>query len=498
MRGGSGNAPSPCAALKALSYFLANEFHMRKIGRYIIRGMLGRGGMAKVYKVELPTIGKIAALKHFNPDPLVVQLMGLEKLRALFTSEAVTIARLQHPNIVSIHDFDEERGNPFFVMEFFANNLGTMMGESYRVESPSRTLNPDKALDYVRQTLEGLACLHDAGITHRDIKPYNLLVTTLDVVKICDFGLSNLRGEAYSGPKNLNVGSPYYSAPEQAIDPDCCDARADIYPVGVMLYRMLTGRLPAVEGRKPGYQPCGLWNPDLDEPWDALIRRAIEPRPEARFAGTDDMIAALHELEAHWKTYKEKSCKAAPDTPSGSPPDRMSSQIRDVPLKLRPSEAARQFRVDTLWRPQTYTQNSFEIRSDGTIADHATGLVWQQAGSRYPGTRQHAVTYVEDLNDRCFGERSDWRLPTINELITLLRPKQNAIDLCIAPLFDQRQRWIWSVDRRSFVAAYYVDMELGFIGWQDFSAPYYTRAVCSTPTLQKPEDSRSGVAKGLQ
>jgi serine/threonine-protein kinase len=157
----------------------------------------------------------------------------------------------------------------------------------------------------------------------------------------------------------------------------------------------------------------------------------------------------------------------------------MPPQIRNTPLKLRPSEAARRFQVDNLWRPQTYTRNRFETRNDGTLADHATGLIWQQAGSRYPGTRQHAVTYVGALNLRRFAGRSDWRLPTINELITLLRPKHIAIDSCTAPQFDQRQRWVWSIDRRSFVAAYYVDMELGFVGWQDCSAPYYTRAVCS-------------------
>jgi serine/threonine-protein kinase len=451
---------------------------MKTIGRYIVRGMLGCGGMGKVYKVELPAIGKIAALKHFDPDPLVARLMGLEPLRTLFTSEAATIARLQHPNIVAIHDFDEEQGHPFFVMDFFANNLGTMMGESYRVESPSRILNPDKAIDYVRQVLEGLACLHDAGIIHRDIKPYNLLVTARDVIKICDFGLSQVRGETFSGPKNLNVGSPYYAAPEQAIDPDGCDAGVDIYSVGVMLYRMLTGRLPAGQGRKPGYQRCGLWNPDLDEPWDTLIRRAIEPRPEARFAGADTMLSALHELETHWRAHKDRSCRVPPAAWSPSPPDPDRPQIRHTPLKLRPSMASRQFKVDDLWRPKTYTQNRFEIRNDGTIADHTTGLLWQQSGSRYPAARQHAVTYIEDLNQRCFAQRCDWRLPTIDELITLLRPKHKAIDLCIAPQFDQRQRWIWSTDRRSFIAAYYVDMELGFVGWQDCSAPYYIRAVC--------------------
>jgi serine/threonine-protein kinase len=452
---------------------------MKKIGRYIVRGMLGCGGMGKVYKVELPAIGKIAALKLFNPDPLVVRLMGLEPLRTLFTSEAATIARLQHPNIVAIHDFDEEPGSTFFVMDFFSNNLGTMMGESYRVESPSRILNPDKAISYVRQTLEGLACLHDAGIIHRDIKPFNLLVTAHDVIKICDFGLSQLRGETFAGPKNLNVGSPCYAAPEQVADPDCCDAGADIYPVGVMLYRMLTGRLPADKGEEPGYQRCSLWNPDLDEPWDALIRRAIEPRPEARFSSADQMLCALQELETHWSIHKDKSCRMTPGALSGPPPDPNPPQIRHAPLKLRPSMAARQFKVDHLWRPQTYTRNSFEIHSNGTIADHATGLLWQRSGSRYPATRQRAAAYLENLNHRRFAERCDWRLPTINELITLLRPMHNAIDLCIAPQFDQRQRWLWSIDRRSYTAAYYVDMELGFVGWQDCSAPFYTRAVCS-------------------
>jgi serine/threonine-protein kinase len=428
--------------------------------------------------VELPAIGKIAALKHFDPDPLVVRLMGLEPLRTLFTSEAATVARLQHPNIVAIHDFDQERGNPFFVMDFFANNLGAMMGESYRVESPSRILNPDKAIDYVRQTLEGLACLHDAGIIHRDIKPYNLMVTAQDVIKICDFGLSQLRGETFSGPKNINVGSPYYAAPEQAIDPDGCDAGADIYPVGVMLYRMLTGQLPNDNGPKQEYQPCGLWNPDLDEPWDALIRRAIEPRPEARFSSAGQMLTALHEVETHWRAHKARICQVPPDPPPHSPPDSNRPPIRPTPLKLRPSLAARQFGVDHLWRPQTYTQNSFEIRSDGTIADHATGLLWQQSGNRYPSARQRAAAYIEDLNQRRFAERCDWRLPTINELVTLLRPGHKATDSCIAPQFDQRQRWIWSTDRRSFIAAYFVDMELGFVGWQDCSAPYFTRAVC--------------------
>ena len=188
---------------------------MKRIGRYLIRGLLGRGGMGKVYKVELPAIGKIAALKLLDPDPVVAKLLGIERLRNLFISEARTMSGVNHPNIVAIHDFDWHAEKPFYVMDFFANNLGAMIGESYRTEVPSRRIVVDKALDYTRQTLDGLACLHDAGIYHRDIKPFNLLVTAWDTIRICDFGLSKLRGEAYAGPANLNVGSPYYAAPEQ-------------------------------------------------------------------------------------------------------------------------------------------------------------------------------------------------------------------------------------------------------------------------------------------
>ena len=124
---------------------------MRRIGRYIIRGLLGRGGMGKIYKVELPVIGKIFALKLLDPDPLVAKLLGIERLTDLFFSEARNMAGLNHPNIVAIHDFDQHDEKPFYVMDFFANNLGTMIGESHRIESPSRPLAVDKALDYVRQ-----------------------------------------------------------------------------------------------------------------------------------------------------------------------------------------------------------------------------------------------------------------------------------------------------------------------------------------------------------
>jgi len=245
---------------------------LKKVGKYKICGLLGRGSMGKVYKVEMPVIGKISALKLLDPNPLLVDLLGAETIQKLFISEAITMASLRHPNIVKIWDFDETKGKPFYTMEYYGNNLGTIIGETYKTEKPSRIIKIDKAIDYTRQTLSGLACLHSAGVVHRDIKPYNILLTDDDTVKICDFGLSKLRGESYSGPSNLKVGSPWYAAPEQEDEPDRVDFSADIYSAGIMLYRMLTGSLPMEE-----FNPPSKINPDLDETWDAFIQKAIAP-----------------------------------------------------------------------------------------------------------------------------------------------------------------------------------------------------------------------------
>lgn len=452
---------------------------MKRIGRYIIRGLLGRGGMGKVFKVELPAIGKTAALKLLDPDPLLAKLLGMQKLRDLFVAEAKTMARLNHPHIVDLHDFDEDRGKPFYVMAYYANNLGALIGESYQADKPSRIIRADKALEYVRQTLDGLACLHDAGIVHRDVKPFNLLVTERDTIKICDFGLSKLRGEAFAGPAQLNVGSPFYAAPEQEKAPDAAAPNADLYPLGVMLYRMLAGRLPEHPPHHTMYLPPSRLNAELDGEWDEFIAQAMAVAPQERFASAGAMLRALKNLDLHWQRLKEKACALPVTAVVDRSGTQISSVLRTAPVKLTPQAAAQQFGLDLLWRPRVFTANRYEAPSGEIVANQATRLVWQRAGNKFPCTWQQAQTYIQSLNVEHFAGRDRWRLPTIDELITLLRPTPQFQELCIAPLFDFTQRWLWSSDRRSFTAAYYVDAQMGFVGWQDFSAPYYVRAVCS-------------------
>jgi serine/threonine protein kinase len=454
---------------------------MKKIGRYIIQGLLGRGGMGKVFKVRLPIINKIAALKILDPDPLVAKLMGMDKLRVLFTQEAVTMAGLNHPNIVAVNDFDEHGDKPFFVMDYYPNNLGTILGEHYSVEESSRRISVDKALDYTLQTLNGLDCLHDSQILHRDIKPFNLLVTSQDTVKICDFGLSKLRHEAFAGPANLNVGSPYYAAPEQEADPDSTDVRTDLYPVGIMLYRMLTCRLPYLNESDLQYPPPSRINLDLDTRWDDFFTSAIARRRRDRFADVGTMKKELIDLQHHWQQHKEMSC-ARPGLSTDLTPkatQHVISQLRHTPLKLSPHQAVNCFDLDVLWQPNTYTNNRFIFLNEKILNDQTTGLIWQQSGSRYARTWQASHLYIQRLNEDAYGGIKNWRLPTIDELITLLKPSAQGSALCIETEFDPTQKWVWSIDRRSYISAYYVDIELGFVGWQDFSASYYVRAVSS-------------------
>ena len=103
---------------------------MKKIGKYSVTGLLGQGGMGKVFKIQYPVTGKIGALKYLDPNPLLISVMGQDAVEALFTQEAMTMAKIRHPNILELFDFDRSEGKLFYTMDFYCNNLGQLMGES--------------------------------------------------------------------------------------------------------------------------------------------------------------------------------------------------------------------------------------------------------------------------------------------------------------------------------------------------------------------------------
>ncbi|NNF99829.1 MAG: protein kinase [Desulfobacteraceae bacterium] len=457
---------------------------MRTIGKYIVRGLLGRGGMGKVYKAEHPILGKMVALKCLEPPEILTELVGKKRLEERFMAESVTMAGLNHPNIVDVLDIETTDENIFYVMDYYCNNLGIMIGETYRTETPSRPLGVDKTIHYATQTLKGLNRLHHAGIIHRDIKPYNMMVTDQDEVKICDFGLSIYRGETTAGPANLNMGSPYYAAPEQEQKTADATFSTDIYSLGVMIHRMLTGMLPGGRNKDKNGSLLNLIHPDLDDSWDDFLLKAIATEPDRRFTDANEMLNRLMALKHQWDEKKEALCRlnpapsASPDTATGEQ-KRRNRQPRRTPVKINTKMAPAVFPVDSLWRPKSYHESEFHKVNDKVIRDCSTGLFWQIAGSSYPVSFGDAREYIADLNISNFGNLNHWRLPTVDELLSIMMPVPLGRNLCLASVFDHLQQWLWSIDRKSFTAAWYASMDLGFIHWQDFTARYYVKGVCT-------------------
>ena len=443
---------------------------MKYIGKYQIIGLLGRGGMGKVYKVLHPELGKIMALKLLAPNDMLEELMGTHEVRRQFIHEAKIMGRLSHPNIASVWDLDQdEKNRPFMLMEYFCLNLGTVIGETYRVEDASRPLGPPKVFQYGREILQGIARLHHAGIIHRDIKPFNMMITGQDQIKLIDFGLSKLRGEKDTGPSNLKIGSPYYTAPEQEDDPQKADARSDIYSAGMVIYRMLTGRLLM----KPGDRDLEI--PFFHNAWDDFFEHCLHWDRKKRYTSAEEMLNALTTLQKIWENNQETVCRLLPESGTktilaGSTP------LRSIPVRTGPVTPETVFNVDVLGRPKTHVSNEFVQTPEGW-RNQITGLEWAAQPSPFPLTWEEGQAYIDELNSTETGKDTAWRLPTVEELLTLVQPKNNPEDLCTPTVFDQTKKWLWSADTRTFTASWFLDLENGYIAAQDRTCLFYVLPV---------------------
>ena len=246
-----------------------------KVGQYVIEKLIGRGGMGAVYKGKHPMLDREVAVKVLPPE-----FAADADFVTRFKREAMALAKLQHPNIVGVHDMGVQGELYYFVMEY-------VEGVDLRRLLRDRTLKPEQALAIVPKLCTALEYAHARGIVHRDIKPENIIIDTNGEPKIADFGLAKIvrgeRGRTLITHTDVVMGTPDYMAPEQREVTKTADHRADIYSMGVVFYEMLTGELPVGRFDPPSKKVT------IDVRLDEVVLRALENSPERRYQHARDM-----------------------------------------------------------------------------------------------------------------------------------------------------------------------------------------------------------------
>jgi serine/threonine protein kinase len=256
--------------------------------------LLGHGGMGMVYKARQPQLNRIVALKILAPE-----LSGDPAFAERFAREAQSLAKLNHSNIVSVFDFGRAGNFYYFLMEFVdGTNLHSLMQDKPPSLEETRRI--------VMEVCQALQFAHEEGVIHRDIKPSNILIDKKGRVKIADFGLAKLAGEAQAREPLTTVvmGTPQYMAPEQIETPAAVDHRADLYSLGVVFYEMLTGELPLGRFSPPSGQT------GADERLDEVVLRALEKDPNRRYQSASQMRAAVESV-----TSPVQAAPVAPPAP---------------------------------------------------------------------------------------------------------------------------------------------------------------------------------------
>jgi tRNA A-37 threonylcarbamoyl transferase component Bud32 len=282
----------------------------QKVGSYVLEGPVGRGGMGVVYRGRHEKLARAVAIKSINPRGT----HDLRRMRHRFEREAYVQAQLDHPGVVKIYDYIVSEQTYFIVMEYVEGRSLAQLIAEYPDGLP-----PERALDLFEQILEAVSYAHTfvyrdehgathRGIVHRDLKPPNIMVTDGDRIKVTDFGIVKLVGAETTDTSKIAYGSPRYVSPEQAAGEEL-DQRSDLYSLGVILYEMLTGE-PPFGGRagakdamsrteilrahreQPPRPPSEL-NPSVAPAVEKVLLRALEKKPERRYATADEFLRAL-------------------------------------------------------------------------------------------------------------------------------------------------------------------------------------------------------------
>lgn len=336
-------------------------------GRYQLRDLLGEGGMASVHLAYDAVLDRQVAIKTLHTE------LGREQaFRERFRREAQAVAKLTHTNIVSVFDTGEDdvdgMTTPYIVMEYVEGRpLGSVLDEDLRQFG---AMPADQALKVTADVLAALEISHEMGLVHRDIKPGNVMVTKRGVVKVMDFGIARAMqsGVTSMTQTGMVVGTPQYLSPEQALGRGV-DARSDLYSVGIMLFQLVTGRLPFdadsplaiayAHVQEEPVAPSSI-NRALPPAVDALVARALKKNPNERFPTAVAMRDECLRVAASFQAAPPSIVPGAP-TQSGS---GVGSAVFPPVGQGTPSVGA----VQTPYQPQTPAPNPYSTPQPSTPA----------------------------------------------------------------------------------------------------------------------------------
>ncbi len=264
------------------------------LGKYRIVEQLGRGGMAQVYKAYHPQLDRHVAVKVLRSD-----LVEEAEFLARFRREARAVAALRHPNIVQVYDFDTQDDLYYMVMELLEGDTLKTYLNAYR--TGGERIPPSEMVRILSDALSGLAFAHSQGIIHRDIKPANIMLSRHGQAVLTDFGIAQIVGSTQYTVAGALMGTLNYMAPEQGLTGHC-DARSDIYSLGIVFYEMLTGRVPydadtplailMKHVNDPLQMPHELAE-GIPDPLEQVAIKALAKQPDERYQTGEEMAAAL-------------------------------------------------------------------------------------------------------------------------------------------------------------------------------------------------------------
>jgi len=382
---------------------------------YEATSLIATGGMGAVYKATQVSLDRNVAIKllpeEFGEDP---------SFRIQFEAEARSMARLNHDNLIGIYDFGEADGMPYIVMELVA-------GKSLYYSSYGKAIDEATAVELVIGICRGLAHAHEANIIHRDIKPANILLDPNAKPKIGDFGLAAASDSEHSDDGPI-FGTPGYVAPEILSNPKAIGVQSDIYAVGVILYELLTGKMP----EEPASPPSSIAK--CDRRLDPIFKKATRRNPALRFQSADDMADDLEKVLPNIGTSGQKAVRTAVE---GAAPatmlkrrksNDMNSDGKDsgkpklVPLSK--GEGAPGSRLKPLPKSSLKVEDDRHPAPLETVAPAAVSI---QAGSNWPIIRNLIVIAVlipiiiftwglyQDKQDRIEKERDAKELKEKND-----------------------------------------------------------------------------------